>query len=161
MIHDAQYSKKIVFENVSYDADMAQACMAAYAAELSARLNLTFDLNQSGIGDVAQLTPPLGTFIIARIDDTPLGCVGIKGKGCSVAEVKRLWIDISARGMGLAKMLMFHAELAARDLGITILRLDTNSKLFEAVKLYESLGWTRIDRFNDDPYPDVFFEKLL
>jgi hypothetical protein len=42
-----------------------------------------------------------------------------------------------------------------------VLRLDTNSALPEARKLYRSTGWREIARFNDDPYPDLFFEKRL
>jgi hypothetical protein len=53
------------------------------------------------------------------------------------------------------------AENAARDLSIQLLRLDTNSALPEARQLYRSTGWIEIERFNDDPYPDLFFEKRL
>ena len=53
------------------------------------------------------------------------------------------------------------AENAARDLGITLLRLDTNSALAEAGQLYRTTGWREIPRFNDDPYPDLFFEKHI
>ena len=52
-------------------------------------------------------------------------------------------------------------ESAARELGIALLRLDTNSALAEAGQLYRRTGWTEIPRFNDDPYPDLFFEKHL
>ncbi|MEL6758410.1 MAG: GNAT family N-acetyltransferase, partial [Pseudomonadota bacterium] len=73
----------------------------------------------------------------------------------------RTTIALDARGLGLARRLMIQAEDAARALGIDTLRLDTNSALFEAVSLYESMGWTEIAPFNDDPYPDKFFEKQL
>ena len=53
------------------------------------------------------------------------------------------------------------AENAARHLSVRIVRLDTNSALGEALQLYRSTGWNEIDRFNDDPYPDLFFEKQL
>lgn len=53
------------------------------------------------------------------------------------------------------------AETVARELGIETLRLDTNSALPEALKLYRTSGWVEIARFNDDPYPDHFFEKRL
>jgi hypothetical protein len=56
---------------------------------------------------------------------------------------------------------MAAVEDAARDLGMTTLRLDTNSALPEAAQLYRGTGWREIPRFNDDPYPDLFFEKAL
>ena len=61
----------------------------------------------------------------------------------------------------LARRLMDQAETGARALGLTTLRLDTNRALPEAIAMYHRLGWTEIDRFNDDPYAQVFFEKRL
>ena len=52
-------------------------------------------------------------------------------------------------------------DCRARTVGIETLRLDTNSALPEALKLYRTSGWVEIARFNDDPYPDHFFEKRL
>jgi len=75
--------------------------------------------------------------------------------------VKRLWVAPSARGLGLSKQLMEATEAAARELSIKVLRLDTNRALPEAIALYRNSGWTEIERFNDDPYPDFFFEKVL
>ena len=79
----------------------------------------------------------------------------------ALAEIKRLWVAPSARGQKLGRRLMDAVEDAARELGIAVLRLDTNSALAEAGQLYRSSGWTEIPRFNDDPYPDLFFEKRL
>jgi hypothetical protein len=56
---------------------------------------------------------------------------------------------------------MTAAENIARELSIKLLRLDTNSALPEATRLCRGTGWSEIDRFNDDPYPDTFFEKRL
>lgn len=151
----------IVFEEVDYASELATHCLRAFATELSNRLNLEFDLKRSGDPDLSQMMHPHGTFIIARLGDMPVGCVGIKGNGGTLAEVKRMWIAPAARGLGLARRLMTTAEAAAKALGIVTLRLDTNSTLAEAVGLYRNMGWTEIDRFNDDPYPDLFFEKKL
>ena len=56
---------------------------------------------------------------------------------------------------------MTAAETIARELSVKLLRLDTNSALSEAQQLYRGSGWVEIGRFNDDPYPDTFFEKRL
>ncbi len=153
--------ENIVFEEADYASDIVTRCLGAFAAELSQRLNLQFDLKKSGDPELTQMKHPHGTFVVARLGDMPLGCVGVKGNGGTLAEIKRMWIAPAARGLGLARRLMTTAEDAARDLGIDTLRLDTNSTLFEAVGLYRNMGWTEIERFNDDPYPDLFFEKRL
>jgi GNAT superfamily N-acetyltransferase len=104
---------------------------------------------------------PRGAFFVAMSDGLPLGCVGLKGTRGELAEVKRLWVAPAARGLGVGRRLMEAAENAARHLSVKTLRLDTNSALPEARQLYRSTGWTEIARFNDDPYPDLFFEKRL
>ena len=140
-------------------ASEALFCLEEYYAELNRRFDGGFDVNLSRDPDADDMRPPRGSFLVAFSDGMPLGCVGVKGHGGPVAEIKRLWVAPSARGLKLATRLMEDAEDAARALGITTLRLDTNSALPEAVALYRNTGWTEIPRFNDDPYPDVFFEK--
>lgn len=135
-------------------------CLGEYYAELGRRFARGFDVSLSRDPDATSMRPPLGTFLLARSDGLPIGCVGLKG-GSDYGEIKRLWVSPAARGLGLARRLMTEAEAAARALGITLLRLDTNSALPEAVALYRKTGWTEIARFNDDPYPDRFFEKAL
>ncbi|MBR9650595.1 bifunctional helix-turn-helix transcriptional regulator/GNAT family N-acetyltransferase [Thalassovita aquimarina] len=141
--------------------DDAVYCLGEYYAELSRRFETGFDVNLSCDPDATDMMPPRGSFLIARSDGLPLGCVGLKGTDKGYGEIKRLWVSPAARGLGLARRLMEAAEGAARDLGIALLRLDTNSALPEAVALYRNTGWTEIERFNDDPYPDHFFEKRL
>ncbi|MGR3634889.1 MAG: bifunctional helix-turn-helix transcriptional regulator/GNAT family N-acetyltransferase [Shimia sp.] len=151
----------ITFEQVDPRCEDALYCLHEYYGELDRRIAIGFDVNLSADPDATDMMPPRGTFLLAMSDGLPLGCVGLKGTDKGYAEVKRLWIAPSARGLGLAKRMMEQVEAAARDLGISLLRLDTNSKLGEAVKLYETSGWTQIERFNDDPYPDVFFERAV
>lgn len=151
----------IAIEESDPTSEPARACLAAYYAELVTRFAGGFDVALSCDPEAAAMVRPRGTFLLAVADGLPVGCVGLKGSCGPVAEIKRLWIDPAARGLGLAKRLMQAAETAARDLGIQTLQLDTNSALPEALALYRKAGWIEIDRFNDDPYPDHFFEKAL
>ncbi|PSL18125.1 helix-turn-helix domain-containing GNAT family N-acetyltransferase [Shimia abyssi] len=160
-IANALTHESLTILQISSAADDALNCLQAYYSELSERLDTGFDVNLSADPDAADLTPPRGSFLVAYLDGLPVGCVGVKGTDKGYGEIKRLWVSKTARGLGLAKRLMDKAEKEARALGMKTLRLDTNSALPEAVKLYRSTGWQEIDRFNDDPYPDVFFEKHL
>jgi GNAT superfamily N-acetyltransferase len=145
------------------DATSAEAryCLGEYYGELARRFAQGFDVARSRDPDAADMRRPRGAFLVAISDGLPIGCVGLKGSGGELAEIKRLWVAPSARGLGLARRLMDAAETAARELGMTVLRLDTNSALPEAGQLYRTSGWREIARFNDDPYPDLFFEKRL
>lgn len=136
-------------------------CLGEYYAELARRLDKGFDVSLSRDPEATDMTAPRGAFFVAMSDGLPLGCIGLKGSGGPIAEIKRLWVAPAARGLGLAKRLLAATEERARALSIKTLRLDTNSALPEAKRLYERTGWHAIPRFNDDPYPDLFFEKEL
>ena len=139
----------------------ARICLAAYYAELDARFPGGFRVERSRDPDAADLVRPRGTFIVALAGDQPVGCIALKGTDKGYAEIKRMWIASSQRGNGLAKRLIERAEEVARELGTTLLRLDTNSALTDAIAIYRHWGWHEIPRFNDDPYAEVFFEKPL
>ncbi|MHC1943166.1 MarR family transcriptional regulator [Bradyrhizobium sp. UFLA06-06] len=141
--------------------DEARYCLGEYYAELARRFERGFDVRLSRDPEAKDMVRPRGSFIVAMSDGLPIGCVGLKGSSGEFAEIKRLWVAPGARGLGLGRRLMDAAEQAARELGIAVLRLDTNSALPEAGQLYRRTGWTEIPRFNDDPYPDLFFEKHL
>lgn len=152
---------QIVIEETDPRHEDANYCLGEYYGELARRFEKGFDVSLSRDPDAKDMIRPRGAFLVALSDGLPIGCVGLKGSGGEVAEIKRLWVAPSARGLGLATRLMLAAETIARELSVKLLRLDTNSALSEAQQLYRGSGWHEIDRFNDDPYPDTFFEKRL
>ncbi|MFD1694795.1 bifunctional helix-turn-helix transcriptional regulator/GNAT family N-acetyltransferase [Roseibium aestuarii] len=140
---------------------VSRYCLEEYYAELNRRFDGGFDVKRSADPDAKDMIPPRGSFLVCLSDGMPLACVGLKGTDKGYAEIKRLWVAPAARGLGLARRMMADTEARARELGISVLRLDTNKRLPEAIDFYRKDGWVEIDRFNDDPYPDYFFEKLL
>jgi DNA-binding MarR family transcriptional regulator/GNAT superfamily N-acetyltransferase len=152
---------RIAIQEADPRADAARYCLGEYYAELRRRFEKGFDVALSRDPEAVDMVRPRGGFLLAMSDGLPIGCVGLKGTGGEVAEIKRLWICPTARGFGIARRLMRAAETVARELSVKTLRLDTNSALAEALKLYRTSGWVEIDRFNEDPYPDHFFEKHL
>jgi ribosomal protein S18 acetylase RimI-like enzyme len=56
--------------------------------------------------------------------------------------VHRLAVDPARRGLGLAHALMRHAEFIARERGIQLLRVDTNSVNKAMQQLFVKLGYT-------------------
>lgn len=161
LIASALTRDRIALAEMDPRSDEARYCLREYYAELGRRFRQGFDVALSRDPDAKDMRRPRGSFIVAISDTLPIGCVGLKGTNYGYAEIKRLWVAPSARGLGLGKRLMDAAEDAAGALGIALLRLDTNSALPEAGQLYRTTGWREIPRFNDDPYPDLFFEKRL
>lgn len=161
LVASALNRDQTVLEEMDPRCDEARYCLGEYYAELARRFEKGFDVSLSRDPDARDMIRPRGVFLVATSDGLPVGCVGLKGSGREIGEIKRLWVAPSARGLGLARRLMEAAENTARALSMKLLRLDTNRALTEALQLYRTTGWTEIDRFNDDPYPDAFFEKRL
>jgi GNAT superfamily N-acetyltransferase len=57
------------------------------------------------------------------------------------------------RGLGLGRRLLGEMERLALEAGSTVIRLDTNRVLTEAVSLYTISGYVEIDAFNKKKAP--------
>jgi ribosomal protein S18 acetylase RimI-like enzyme len=98
---------------------------------------------------------------VARLRDEPIGCGALKLHGRDPVEIKRMWVAPSARGLGLGRRLLTELERHARDRGASVAHLETNRTLSEAISLYRSAGYVEVSPFNDEPYADHWFEKML
>jgi DNA-binding MarR family transcriptional regulator/predicted GNAT family N-acyltransferase len=136
-------------------------CREQYFAELARRFDGGFDTATGDPTDSADLLPPSGSFVVARIDGEPIGCGGLKTLEAETGEIKRVWTAASARGIGVGGRIMQRLEELAKERGLARLRLDTNRSLVEAQALYRKLGYREIDRYNDNSYAHHWFEKRL
>ncbi len=143
------------------DSRDAQGCIRQYLEELSRRFDTGYDPNTAAPAGAEQFLPPAGAFVIARLDGRAIGCGGVKRPNTAAGEIKRLWIDPAARGMGVGRRILQRLEDIARSWGMTSVRLDTNRVLHEAQALYLAAGYREVARFNDDPYAQQFFAKRL
>lgn len=85
-----------------------------------------------------------GTIIatVAAFDgDRMLGQAGLRWHGVGILEVKKVMVDVAARGRGISRLMMVELELVARELGVTTLILQTGDRQPAAINLYESLGY--------------------
>lgn len=143
------------------DSADARSCLEQYYAELARRFPSGFDPLAVNNFDPAEMTPPKGWFVVARVDSEPVGCGALKRLEDGVGEVKRVWTSPSARGLGVASRIMDRLEAQAVEAGFTILRLDTNGTLKEAQAMYAKRGYREIERYNDNPYAEHWFEKRI
>ena len=148
-----------------YDDDGPRWVVAQAEAEIVERYG---ELDDGELGlTAAMFDPPDGAFLVARRGDAagpPLGGVGVRAIHPGVGQIRRLWVDPGSRGHGVARALMAGIEDAARELGLTDLRLGTGDRQPEAVALYESSGWERVHVGNDGrPVPPrhIWFVKQL
>jgi N-acetylglutamate synthase-like GNAT family acetyltransferase len=109
----------------------------------------------------AMMNAPIGTFLIAQRSGEVVGCGGVQFLDERTGEIKRMWVSPAARGIGVGKLLLARLEQEAASTGLSRVVLDTNDALAEAIAMYLGSGYTVIERYNDNPYAQRWFEKLL
>lgn len=139
----------------------ARQCVGSYFAELDRRFDTGFDPAISNPADDGELTEPAGLLLVARLRGDPIGCGALKLHHDEPAEIKRMWVHASARGLGLGRRLLAELEQHAADRGVGVVRLETNRSLTEAVGLYRASGYVEVAAFNDEPFAHHWFEKRL
>lgn len=109
--------------------------------------------------------PPKGSLLIAHHDGKPAGCVALHGLGDGVCEMKRMFIPVEFRGLGIGRALADRIIADARNARYRLMRLDTSKRQNEAIRLYERSGFRRVEPYY--PVSDdlknwlVFFEMEL
>jgi GNAT superfamily N-acetyltransferase len=139
----------------------ARWCVRQYFSELERRFEGGFRPAAALPAGADALSPPRGLFLVARLRGRPVGCGGLKHVSGAPPEIKRMWVDPTARGLGLGRRLLRELEAHAAAAGAGSVRLETNRALVEAIALYRSSGYQEVPPFNDEPYGDHWFEKRL
>ena len=143
------------------DQPHARHCLREYAAELDRRFQHGFDPAQSISAAAPELRPPAGLLLVATLDGEAVGCGALKFHHGAPTELKRMWIAARARGLGVGRRLLAELEARAAASSSSIVRLETNASLTEAIALYRSAGYEEVAPFNDEHYADHWFEKDL
>ena len=139
----------------------ARWCLSHYFTELAERFEEVFDPGRTLPADAADLVPPMGVFLIARVSGEPAGCGALKTHGPGVGEIMRMWVDREHRGLGIGTRILDGLEEHASARGHHTVRLYTNRSLDEAKTMYRARGYEEIPRYNDDPYANHWFERRL
>ncbi|MCE1178864.1 MAG: GNAT family N-acetyltransferase [Micrococcales bacterium] len=112
--------------------------------------------------DDGSLAPPSGRLLLASLDGQPVGSIGVRRLSDGVCEIKRMYAAPVTRGSGLASALLTAAEQTAREeFGARTIRLDTAAYLHAAITLYRRAGFREVERYNDNPHAELWFEKRL
>jgi ribosomal protein S18 acetylase RimI-like enzyme len=102
-----------------------------------------------------------GAFHVLEIHRQISGSVGVRRFSDDIAELKRLYVSREHRSKGFGHALCLAAIEDARKLGYRFLRLDTTRRSIEAIGLFRKLGFQEIERYNNDPFAELFLEKNL
>ena len=155
------YSSQIEIVPEPADSADARRCLEAYYRELAARFDAGFDPGRSISATPRELSGTRGVFLVARAFGRAVGCGALKVKEDGIGEIKRMWVDSAARGLGVCAQILAALERHAAGFGVRTLRLETNRSLQEAQGLYRRSGYVEVKPFNAEPYAHHWFEKAL
>jgi N-acetylglutamate synthase-like GNAT family acetyltransferase len=106
-----------------------------------------------------------GSIFMVYADSLPVGCAALIPLGQGVYELSKMAVSPQLRGRGLGRRLLLHAIAQARLLGATSLFLGSNTRLADAVHLYESVGFRHVPPASLPPNPytraNVFMQTPL
>ncbi len=135
------------FRRVPLDQPDAQRLIRALNAELEERYP------EDGANhfrlEPDEVSGDRGAFLVGYRGNVPIACGAIRRLDAGAAEIKRMYVEPSARGSGIGRETLAALVSRARQLGVKRVLLETGERQFEALKLYESAGFVRIPRFGE------------
>jgi GNAT superfamily N-acetyltransferase len=162
-----QSSPEITLGTTARDAPEVLALYAPFIREADGPLQ--YDRDAAGVdieaeiaaGPPADLVPPGGAFLLARVDGEPAGIGGVRFLDTEIAEVKSMFVSPAFRGLGLGRRILAALDRIAAEHGCRAVRLDTSDYLTEAVNLYRAAGYREVPAYNENPKASLWFEREL
>jgi GNAT superfamily N-acetyltransferase len=150
----------LIFEPMHQTDAEVQALYADFIREADGPLGIDLEA-EIAKEPPADLTPPGGVLLLARLDGRPVGLGGVRHLDTTVAEVKSMYVAPGFRGKGIARVLLAELEEIARRHDCRATRLDTSDYLTEAVGLYRAAGYAEVPDYNGNPKASLWFERQL
>lgn len=119
---------------------------------------------ESELVQLATVYAAPGFLLLAQGDGGErLGCVGLRslpGDTPLIGEIRRLFVRQEGRGERLGRRLADALVERAEAAGFEQLVLNTLPEMTEAIGLYESLGFARIEPYVDEPLKETLYYGL-
>ncbi|MDQ3627184.1 MAG: GNAT family N-acetyltransferase [Verrucomicrobiota bacterium] len=149
----------LTIEHASVESDETRRLMA----ELCAEIDQLYGNDIHPASNLSRMDQPGAAFLLARQGGAAIGCAALRPLTRETAEVKRMYVQPHARRAGAARALMHELHQLARAAGFNEIWLETGLLQPAAIRLYESLGYTRIAAFGDykDDPANVGYGKRL
>lgn len=140
-------SEEIRLQRTDILSATAQQLIAALNAELEARYP------EEGANffrlDSEEVAEGRGAFLVAWLDEKPVGCGAVRMIEPVVAEIKRMYVDPSLRGRRIGRQIVLALEAHAIGLGAKSIVLETGPRQPEALALYSRAGFTEIPLYGE------------
>lgn len=103
--------------------------------------------------DLTKLASNEARFFIVKNDSLAIGCGAYVHLDADTVEIKHIYVDDSARGLGAGKELLIYIESVAKANKVKKIVLETNTALKAACDLYIKFGYIVCE-----PYIEIYSE---
>ena len=159
---DADYGRgahvTVVVERA--DAEVSLGLQEAFFADIASRYPGWAPASSQSV-QPTDLAPPNGVWLVAYLDRRAVGCGGLQRLDIDTAQIRRLFLDESARGRGIGRRLLAELESHARRLGYRRVRLTTGDSQAEALRMFRTTDYQEIPPFTDGVFTRHWMEKRL
>jgi GNAT superfamily N-acetyltransferase len=129
----------------------AKELIIEYATSLG--IDLGFEsFEQEMAGFPGAYARPDGRLLLAVEAGDAVGVVALRRLSGKTCEMKRMYVQSEFRGRGIGRTLAKRVIEEAEDIGYSRMRLETLSRLKEAVSLYDSLGFKKVKPYSVNPH---------
>jgi GNAT superfamily N-acetyltransferase len=137
----------VEFRREDLSASVAQRLISELNAELEARYP------EEGANffrlDPDEVAEGRGAFLVAYLDDKPVGCGAVRMIEPGVAEIKRMYVDPSLRGRRIGRQIVLALEAEAVQLGAKRIVLETGPRQPDAITMYAHTGFYEIPLYGE------------
>jgi ribosomal protein S18 acetylase RimI-like enzyme len=105
-------------------------------------------------------SPPDGILILVLVDGKAAGCAALRKITKDICEMKRLYVRVNYREMGIGSSLVAMVIEEALKLGYQYIRLDTLPEQKNAHAIYESFGFCDIKPYIYNPVAGARYMEL-
>ena len=89
----------------------------------------------------------LKNVVVIYVDKVAVGCGAIKKFDETAVEVKRMFVSLDKRGLGIAQKILTELEVWAKELGFKSCVLETGKRQVEAVGFYHKCAYKIISNY--------------
>jgi GNAT superfamily N-acetyltransferase len=99
--------------------------------------------------DPEEVSEGRGAFLVAYLDDKPMGCGAVRMIEPAVAEIKRMYVDRKLRGRRVGRQIVLALEAQAIQLGAKRIVLETGPRQPDAIAMYAHAGFYEIPLYGE------------
>lgn len=155
--------KTITFRQATTAADFEKGKQLFLQYIQSLNFALTFQDVDRELAEISvEYNAPTGALLLAFDDEKAIACAGVRKIDGTTAELKRMFVDPTYRGLQLGQQILQQALNETKQLGYKYIRLDTVPQMQAAIKLYKTAGFYDIEPYRFNPIEGaIYMEKEL